>query len=1065
MSVFKCKMCGGDLLLTEGSTVAECEYCGSKQTLPKLDSDRKANLYDRANHFRRNNEFDKAAGIYEQILNEDTTDAEAYWSLVLCRYGIEYVEDPATRKRVPTVNRAQFTSIFDDDNYKSALQYADGYQRTIYESEANVINEIQKGILAISQKEEPFDVFICYKETDASGRRTQDSVLANDLYHQLTNEGFKVFFSRITLEDKLGTAYEPYIFAALNSAKVMVVLGTKPEHFNAVWVKNEWSRYLSLVKQSGGKKVLIPAYRDMDPYDLPDEFSHLQAQDMSKLGFMQDLIRGIKKITSKNDGKANAVPYVQQVVESSGGTNITSQIKRGMQALEDHDWAQATVFFDKALDLDAECAEAFYGKALADEQCVNDEEFVNKRLSIPVNNSETITACQRDDDLITENVSANIVPGYFDTEAATRCFSFDSRTYPSLTAGWKKRIVDEKDHWEKDRLLSRTIRYAKGNFAGRITTIRAGIISALEDSLKKSIEIDDERKIDVSSRYAEEMKKAAAEVVFRREQAEQKRIQDYEKACKAQADAKTEEEFNSALRLFEATGLRDFQDCAERAEQCRQNSKSCHKKEKSANTRKTILIVATLAVITAFIILLSAVIIPSAKYNKACALLESNDYLGAMDLLESLHYKDSHGRYCEAFNKLKGNLILEGDAYLENGNYAQAAVSYLHAGRKDLADKAFNIGSKLYVNVYSSGGIMYDGTIRYQTNSDYDDNTASGLRGMASFFSNISGPVGTDSEGRLLYSEECSWEYKNLYKQIQSRGYQGIISLITGVSKRNDDLYYYCVILLDNGKVIEIAEDGMLAYPDIKNWSNIVYIQEGHDCIIAIDDANRIQIARETGGESNSYYVSSFPEVKKVLEKYYKGFLIALTTDGKLLSAGKSTYLTEAIKEKTNVADFCECDDGLVLLYNDGTVELVIEQYDNEKSYNNQMNSYYKQVASELSSWKRMVSVQNCCYGIIGMRYDGSIEYVSADIRVKDSTCSYNTRRDCDDEVSSWEDVVYIVSYDSPEAPHVIGVLSDGSTVYYGNGKYHRSGSNNGKYYENWYYNGTYHIVSGWKLW
>ena len=111
-------------------------------------------------------------------------------------------------------------------------------------------------------------------------------MLANDLYHQLTQEGFKVFFARITLEDKLGTAYEPYIFAALNSAKVMVVLGTKPEYFNAVWVKNEWSRYLALVKNSGGKKMLIPAYKDMDPYDLPEEFSHLQAQDMGKLGFI-----------------------------------------------------------------------------------------------------------------------------------------------------------------------------------------------------------------------------------------------------------------------------------------------------------------------------------------------------------------------------------------------------------------------------------------------------------------------------------------------------------------------------------------------------------------------------------------------------------------------------------------------------------------------------------------------------------------------------------------------------------------------------------------------------------
>ena len=374
MAAFKCKMCGGDLIIEQGSTVAECEYCGSKQTLPKLDDDRRANLYDRANHFRRNNEFDKAAGIYEQILNEDTTDAEAYWSLVLCQYGIEYVEDPATHKRVPTVNRAQFTSIFDDDNYKSAIQYADGYQRELYEKEAKTINDIQKGILAISQKEEPFDVFICYKETDANGRRTMDSVLANDLYHQLTQEGFKVFFSRITLEDKLGTAYEPYIFAALNSAKVMVVLGTKPEYFNAIWVKNEWSRYLALVKQSGGKKVLIPAYRDMDPYDLPEEFSHLQAQDMSKLGFMQDLIRGIKKIAKADEPKAASR---ETVVVNSGNANANPLLRRAFMFLEDGEWAKADDFCERVLDLDPENAQAYLGKLMAELHVRRQEDLPN----------------------------------------------------------------------------------------------------------------------------------------------------------------------------------------------------------------------------------------------------------------------------------------------------------------------------------------------------------------------------------------------------------------------------------------------------------------------------------------------------------------------------------------------------------------------------------------------------------------------------------------------------------------------------------------------------------------
>lgn len=379
MAVFKCKMCGGALEINDNQTVATCEYCGTTQTLPKLDDDKRANMYDRANHFRRNNEYDKAMGIYEQILNEDNTDAEAYWSLVLCKYGIEYVEDPTTHKRIPTVNRTQYTSIFDDDNYKSALQYADGYQKQVYQEEAKAINEIQKNILAISQNEEPFDVFICYKETDNAGRRTPDSVLANELYYQLTQEGFKVFFARITLEDKLGTAYEPYIFAALNSAKAMVVLGTKPEYFNAVWVRNEWSRYLSLIKQ-GQKKVLIPAYKDMDPYDLPDEFSHLQAQDMSKLGFMQDLIRGIKKIVQTDTPTATVVK--ETVV--SGQTNIAPLLKRAFMFLEDGNWASADEYCEKVLDIDPENAQAYLGKLMSTTQVRKKELLAT--LANPFNN-------------------------------------------------------------------------------------------------------------------------------------------------------------------------------------------------------------------------------------------------------------------------------------------------------------------------------------------------------------------------------------------------------------------------------------------------------------------------------------------------------------------------------------------------------------------------------------------------------------------------------------------------------------------------------------------------------
>ena len=202
MPVLRCKMCGGTMEIDAKQSVAVCQYCGTRQTLPRLDSERVAGLYERADLLRRGNDFDKAAAVYEQIVSLAPNDAEAYWSLVLCRYGIEYVEDPASHKRVPTINRVRFGSILEDADYLSALRNADDEQKSVYIAEAEAIEAIQKGYLAISEREKPFDVFICYKETDDNGKRTMDSVLANDLYHQLTQEGFKVFFSRITLEDK-----------------------------------------------------------------------------------------------------------------------------------------------------------------------------------------------------------------------------------------------------------------------------------------------------------------------------------------------------------------------------------------------------------------------------------------------------------------------------------------------------------------------------------------------------------------------------------------------------------------------------------------------------------------------------------------------------------------------------------------------------------------------------------------------------------------------------------------------------------------------------------------------
>ena len=293
--VYKCKICGGQTTVDTKSGIAICDYCGTKQVLPLFTEDSARLLYDRGNNYLLHNEYDKAEGVFNQLLTITPNDPELYWDLVLCKYGVTYVCDPQTGKYIPTCNRTHYTPIFSDDNYRKAIELSSGEKLALYKADAETIDRIQKGILAVSKKEKPFDIFISYKETDASGNRTEDSVAAQRLYEKLTEAGYKVFFSRITLEDKIGTEYEPYIYAALYSSKVMLTICSSKENIEAVWVKNEWSRFLGF-RQNDSSKTLLPLYFDMDKTELPEEFALLSSYDMTVDGFEEELLRGIKKL-------------------------------------------------------------------------------------------------------------------------------------------------------------------------------------------------------------------------------------------------------------------------------------------------------------------------------------------------------------------------------------------------------------------------------------------------------------------------------------------------------------------------------------------------------------------------------------------------------------------------------------------------------------------------------------------------------------------------------------------------------------------------------------------------
>lgn len=617
MSTLKCKMCGGTLEINENETTATCEYCGTEQTIPKITDDVVGNLFNRANTLRLKSEFDKAEEVYNKIVGLDNTQSEAYWGIILCKYGIEYVEDPTTYKRVPTCHRTSYDAITADEDYKLAIQYADISQKIIYEAEAKAIDEIQKGILTISQNEKPYDVFICYKETDESGKRTQDSVLANDIYHQLTQEGFKVFYAAITLEDKLGQEYEPYIFAALNSAKVMLVIGSKPEYFTAVWVKNEWSRYLKLMK-ADRSKLLIPCYKDMDAYELPEEFAHLQAQDMGKIGFINDIVRGIKKVIKKDEPKS-AVKETAAAVQTVN-SGVAPLLKRISLFLEDGNWQEADEYCERVLDSDPENAQAYLYKLMAKMEVRKTEDLRNQAQPFDSEDMYRKTVRFADEEL------KNTLEEY-------NAYIKDRNEKKRIESIYKKAIYD--------------MGYARDEISYKIIIEDLDEIPGYKDADEKKKECE--------------------------EKAEECRLESlYNSAAELQT-VQSEDNQLRAAKQFEELGT--YKDSAERVQQCRDKAEEIRteeerikaerekaEKERKAKAKKKkivlIIISSVVAVCAVLALIYGIVIVPSIKYNEALALVESKNYDEAIAIFEELgDYSDSADKIPETKYKKAENLV------------------------------------------------------------------------------------------------------------------------------------------------------------------------------------------------------------------------------------------------------------------------------------------------------------------------------------------------------------------------------------------------------------------------
>lgn len=496
MGALKCKMCGSNLEIEDSITVCKCEKCGTSQTVPDIEDDKELKLFERAGRLRFNCDFDKAAGIYDTITDSYPEEAEGYWGLILCKYGIEYADD-ASGKKIPVCHRTSYNSVMDEEDFELVMENSNSESRAIYREEAKIIEETRKEYIRIAESEQPYDIYISYRAQDDNGDKTPVSEIAGHLYNKLTSAGYRVFLSEAALKGKKRSDCEPYIYSALNSANVMLALGTSYDDYNDVWVKNEWNRYLEIAVKNKNK-CLIPCYKDVDEYDIPKEFAGLKVCQLGNDDTFNNIMAEIANVVKPESvnqpapepEKAEPAEEIElEEIEIIEPVNINKLLDEGFSAISDKNWKKANKLFFQVLDEEPDNSKAYWGQLLVQQECTNAREMADNLYLQVIGNTSDNTYELEIRDRRQEIKDKYPVANLFSEEEYANLFDVHFN-YQSGVENTKSAIAANNEHYilSDNELFKRAKQNADAEVAAGIEEFVANVNRHLDEILKNVTE-------------------------------------------------------------------------------------------------------------------------------------------------------------------------------------------------------------------------------------------------------------------------------------------------------------------------------------------------------------------------------------------------------------------------------------------------------------------------------------------------------------------------------------------------------------------------------------------------
>ncbi len=357
--------------------------------------------------------------------------------------------------------------------------------------------------------------------------------------------------------------------------------------------------------------------------------------------------------------------------DDSKEPNIAAFLERGNIALDDSEWKSADEFFNKALNLNPKCAEAYLGSYLANVRCKTFGAYIDTIISRedPASMTE-IAACAEDTSHIHSMAEKYHVPFYFPKEEIISFYRYN-RGYSAVAPYYIRQKEQILNSINSDKRLTHAREYSSGELKYSIESEIVRLTAVLDERISSARSKDDAISQNVISDYQMFISSVDQRVEAKYASALVEISAFYCEMTSVQTSASTIPEYTKARDGF--AKISGYKDAAEREKQCRAaiaalNKKAEQKAVASAKAKKAAKkwLAVGAAVVIVGIIIFRVFVLPGVNYKKATKLMDNGNYQEAYSVFNRLKdYEDSRDKaiYC------RYNWALE---LKEDGDYGKA---------------------------------------------------------------------------------------------------------------------------------------------------------------------------------------------------------------------------------------------------------------------------------------------------------------------------------------------------------------------------------------------------------